>query len=228
MLFKAAALAFLTNDEVTMIKFIHAADVHLDSPLRGLSRYESAPAESIRDACRRAFENLVELAIKEKVAFVLLAGDLYDGDWKDYSTGLFFRSRMVRLQQAGIPVFLIAGNHDAASVISRKLSLPENVRSFSSHKPETMQPEHWPVALHGMGFPNRAVDENLVPRYPAPVPGKFNIGILHTSLAGNAGHELRHLIGGIAGHDFPGNEPSFDPIDPLRPATFPAGGRAGP
>ena len=63
-----------------MFKFIHAADVHLDSPLRGLSRYESAPAESIRDACRRAFENLVDLAIEEKVSFVLLAGDLYDGD----------------------------------------------------------------------------------------------------------------------------------------------------
>ena len=54
-----------------MFKFIHAADVHLDSPLRGLSRYESAPVESIRNACRRAFENLVEFAITEKVAFVL-------------------------------------------------------------------------------------------------------------------------------------------------------------
>ena len=57
-----------------MFKFIHVADVHLDSPLRGLSRYESAPTESIRDACRRAFENLVDLAIEEKVSFVLLAG----------------------------------------------------------------------------------------------------------------------------------------------------------
>ncbi len=59
-----------------MFKFIHAADIHLDSPFRGLSRYESAPTASIRDACRKAFKNLVDLAIAEKVSFVLLAGDL--------------------------------------------------------------------------------------------------------------------------------------------------------
>ena len=63
-----------------MFTFIHAADIHLDSPLRGLSRYESAPVDAIRDACRRAFKNLVDLAIEEKAAFVLLAGDLF-GRW---------------------------------------------------------------------------------------------------------------------------------------------------
>ena len=104
-----------------MFKFIHAADIHLDSPLRGLSRYESAPVESIRNACRRAFENLVEFAIVEKVAFVLLAGDLYDGDWKDYSTGIFLSKQMGRLGQHNIPVFAVAGNHDAANQWFRAL-----------------------------------------------------------------------------------------------------------
>src|SRR5436309_4659376 len=80
-----------------MLRFLHAADVHLDSPLRGLARYEGAPAGEIRAATRRAFENLVSLAIEEEVAFVLLAGDLYDGDWKDYNTGLFFAAQMGRL-----------------------------------------------------------------------------------------------------------------------------------
>src|SRR5690349_16787907 len=102
-----------------MFKFLHAADVHLDSPLKGLARYEGAPADEIRGATRRAFDNLVELAIQEEAAFLLLAGDLYDGDWKDYNTGLFFVSRMRRLEEAGIPVFLISGNHDAASQITR-------------------------------------------------------------------------------------------------------------
>ena len=63
------------------MKFIHAADIHLDSPLRGLEGYEGAPVEEIRGAARRAFENLIQLAIDEEVAFILLAGDLYDGDW---------------------------------------------------------------------------------------------------------------------------------------------------
>ena len=101
-----------------MFKFLHAADIHLDSPLRGLSRYESAPAESVRNACRRAFENLVDLAIEEKVAFVLLSGDLYDGDWKDYSTGIFLGRQVGRLGRNGIAVFAVAGNHDAASRIT--------------------------------------------------------------------------------------------------------------
>ena len=69
------------------MKFVHAADIHLDSPLRGLERYEGAPVDELRGATRRAFENLVDLAIEDEVAFVLLAGDLYDGDWKDYNTG---------------------------------------------------------------------------------------------------------------------------------------------
>ncbi|MGD8631404.1 MAG: DNA repair exonuclease, partial [Gammaproteobacteria bacterium] len=109
------------------LKFIHAADVHLDSPLRGLERYEGAPLAEIRSATRRAFDNLVALAIEEAVACVLLAGDLYDGDWKDYNTGLYFIDRMRQLESAGIPVLIVAGNHDAASQITRQLRLPENV-----------------------------------------------------------------------------------------------------
>src|SRR5215469_4243331 len=99
---------------IFMFKFIHAADIHLDSPLRGLERYEGAPVSQIRQATRRALENLVQLALEEKVSFVLIAGDLYDGDWKDYNTGLFFVSQMARLRDARIPAVLIAGNHDAA------------------------------------------------------------------------------------------------------------------
>ena len=86
-----------------MFRFIHAADIHLDSPLRGLESYPDAPVEQIRGAARRAFDNLVDLAIDEGAAFVLLAGDLFDGDWKDYNTGLYFTHRMGRLRDAGIP-----------------------------------------------------------------------------------------------------------------------------
>jgi DNA repair exonuclease SbcCD nuclease subunit len=73
--------------------FIHAADIHLDSALHGLERYEGAPVDEIRSATRRAFDNLIELAIDEQVAWVLLVGDLYDGDWKDYNTGLYFNQK---------------------------------------------------------------------------------------------------------------------------------------
>ncbi len=172
-----------------MFRFLHTADLHLDSPLRGLASREGAPSDELRGASRRAFENLVRLAVDESVDFVVIAGDVYDRDWRDYQTALFFRGGMNQLREAGIPVYLISGNHDAASVISRKLSLPDNVTQFSSQAPQTVEPPQWPVAIHGMSFPNRAVEENLVPRYPDPVAGKFNLGILHTSLAGAEGHD---------------------------------------
>ena len=172
-----------------MFRFLHAADPHLDSPLHGLQFHEGAPVELLRGATRRAFENLVQLAIDEQVDFVVIAGDVYDGDWKDYSTGLYFRGQMVRLGDEGIPVYLIAGNHDAASVITRKLGLPENVHVFSTRSAESMDVASLPVVIHGRGFPNRAVPENLVEEYPAAIPGKFNLGMLHTSLTGKPGHD---------------------------------------
>ena len=171
------------------MKFLHAADVHLDSPLRGLERYEGAPVEEIRGAVRRAFDNLVDLAIEEEVAFVLLAGDLYDGDWKDYNTGLYFVSRMRQLESAGIRVFIVAGNHDAASQITKQLRLPDNVTLFSTSKPETSLLEDMGVAIHGQGFAKREVTEDLSSGYPQADPHLFNIGLLHTCLDGKPGHE---------------------------------------
>jgi len=171
-----------------MFKFIHAADIHLDSPLRGLSRYESAPAEAIRDACRRAFENLVDLAIDEKVDFVLLAGDLYDGDWKDYSTGIFLSKQMGRLGRHNIQVFAVSGNHDAANRMTKSLDSPSNMKIFSSMKVETVTLENLGVAIHGRSFRTQHVDKNLAAGFCTAEKGLFNIGLLHTSLDGREGH----------------------------------------
>lgn len=163
-----------------MFKFLHAADIHLDSPLRGLERYEGAPVERIRGATRRALEKLVLLALEEKVDGVLLVGDLYDGDWRDFNTGLFLVRQMARLNEAGIRVFLLAGNHDAANRMTRSLALPENVKLFSSKNPETFVLEDQGIALHGQSFSNPAVFDDLSQNYPAPIKGSFNIGLLHT------------------------------------------------
>ncbi len=78
------------------MKFIHTADLHLDSPLRGLASYPDAPAERLRTATRDAFRNLVSLAADEQVDFMVIAGDVYDGDWRDFNTGLFFVREMDR------------------------------------------------------------------------------------------------------------------------------------
>ncbi len=172
-----------------MFRFIHAADIHLDSPMRGLTRYEGAPVEEIREASRRALENLIQLALKEGVSFVVLSGDVFDGDWRDYNTGLFFVSQMARLNQAGVRVFLAAGNHDAVSPISRSLRMPGNVHVFSTRTCESAHMEKLGAVIHGRGFPGRAVEESWIPSYPEPVRDAFNIGVLHTSLAGYSGHD---------------------------------------
>jgi DNA repair protein SbcD/Mre11 len=154
-----------------------------------LARYKGAPVEQIRGAIRRALENLVELAIAEKAAFVLLVGDLYDGDWKDYNTGLFFAAQMARLREANIRVFLVAGNHDADSQITRHLRLPDNVTIFPTQAPERQVLADFDVALYGQGFHTRAVTNDLSAAYPQPDPTLLNIGLLHTSVDGREGHE---------------------------------------
>jgi len=169
-------------------RFLHTADIHLDSPLKGLAGQEGLAAERIRRATRDALDQLVTLAIDESVDFLIIAGDLYDGDWRDYKTGLFFTKQMGRLKAAAIPVFLLHGNHDAESQITRRLELPDNLHTFASRKPETFRLEGLQVALHGQSFRQRDVTDNLVPNYPPPLDGQFNIGVLHSGLGGMGGH----------------------------------------
>lgn len=170
------------------MKFLHAADIHLDSPLCGLSAYPDAPAERLRTATRSAFVRLIDTALAEQVDFLVIAGDLYDGGWKDFNTGLFFVRQMGRLQQAGIPVYLLHGNHDADSDMTSRLVLPENVHVFNSRKAQTFRIDALRVALHGHSFRTRETLDNLLPGYPAAVPGWLNIGVLHTALEGYSAH----------------------------------------
>jgi len=168
--------------------FIHAADIHLDSPLLGLAAYEGAPVELLRNAPREAFSNLIDEAIQERVDFMVISGDLYDGGWKDFNTGLFFSKEMGRLSRENIPVFIVHGNHDAESELTKQLALPDNVKVFSTRKAETHFIEDLEIALHGQSFRDAKTEENLALNYPSSVPSYFNIGVLHTSVEGHAAH----------------------------------------
>jgi DNA repair exonuclease SbcCD nuclease subunit len=174
------------------VRFLHAADIHLDSPLRGLEADPGAPAELIRGATRRALGRLVDLALDEDVALLLIAGDIYDGDWPDYGTGLFFAAQMARLTRAGRRVIVIRGNHDAQNRITRTLRLPEGVRLLDHRKPETVELADLGLAVHGQSFAEQAVTDNLVRGYPAAVAGRVNIGLLHTCLEQTGGLHERY------------------------------------
>lgn len=169
--------------------FLHAADIHLDSPLHGLQRYDGAPVDAIRQSTREALKRLVDLALSRRVNFVVIAGDLYDGDWRDYNTGLFFVAQSQRLHDASIPLYLIAGNHDAQNVMTKSLMLPDNTTLLAANRPQSVLLDDLGVAIHGQSFSTRAVFEDLSAGYPAGVRGLFNIGILHTSATGSDGHE---------------------------------------
>ena len=174
-----------------MIRFIHAADLHLDSLMKGI-RSERAGIDPavFRLSTRKALENLVSWAIDEKVDFVTLGGDNYDADWKDYGTGLFFTRQMARLAEAGIPVVSINGNHDAANRITRSLRLPDSFTMLSVDEPQTVEPIDG-VRVIGQGFRTAAEKRNLVVDYPVNEGGGIVIGLLHTSLAGGTrdGHD---------------------------------------
>lgn len=174
------------------LRFLHAADIHLDSPLRGLDSEEAAPAGRIRNATRRALGRLVDLAINEDVALVLIAGDIYDGDWPDYRTGIFFAQQMARLTQAGRQVIAIRGNHDAENKMTRSLRLPEGVRLLDHRRPETVELASLGVAVHGQSFATQEVTENLARGYPPAVAGLLNIGMLHTCLEQTGGVHRRY------------------------------------
>jgi DNA repair exonuclease SbcCD nuclease subunit len=166
-------------------KFLHAADLHLDSPLLGLGSKSADYATRIDRASREAFEALVALAIGEECSFVVLAGDLFDGDLRNFQTGLFFIDQMRRLEDAKIQAFIILGNHDAENRFAAKLSLSHNVHVFASRCAESVSIEALAVTVHGRSFPQRDVSENIARDYPAPVAGQFNIGVLHTACQGS-------------------------------------------
>src|SRR5579859_3766118 len=170
------------------MKFIHCADVHLDTPLQGLAQYPGAPVDEIRNATRRAFERILDAGVSHRVDFLIIAGDLYDTGLKSFESALFFNKQMARLKDAGIEVYLIYGNHDAASKLIKQIRPPGNVHIFRANEPQTILNEKLRVAVHGQSFAVPEVTEDLAAKYPPPVSDFFNIGILHTNLLGISEH----------------------------------------
>ncbi len=172
-----------------MFKFLHAADIHLDSPLRNLKSHQGLNVETLQSATRRAFVNLIDLAIAEQVKFVLIAGDVYDGDSRDFGIGLWLHAQFQRLADHKIQVFLIRGNHDAQNRVLRDFKFSAHVHQLPTNKPDTITLEDVDVAIHGQGFAQASVTDDLSTAYPRAKPGLFNIGLLHTSATGFDGHE---------------------------------------
>jgi exonuclease SbcD len=174
-------------------RMVHIADLHLDSPLRSMALRDPALAELIGASARRALSATVDLCLSRNADALLIAGDLYDGGQTSMKTAGFLAAELHRVAEAGVRVFIIRGNHDAASRITRELTMPDGVHVFKA-KPGTVTlpgaADGRDVAIHGISFKDPHAPESLLPRYPAPIAGAINIGMMHTSLGGAEGHDL--------------------------------------
>lgn len=170
------------------MRVIHAADLHIDSPLRGLGRIEGAPVDDIRLATRRAFSRLVDTCLEDQATLLILAGDVFDGEWRDFNTGLFFVRELARLRDVGTRVVMVRGNHDAESVLARHIPLPEHVHTFPAEAPGTLELPALGLAVHGQSYGSRSVEDNLAEGYPERRRDLINIGVLHTNAIGAAEH----------------------------------------
>lgn len=170
------------------MKILHTADIHLDSPLKSLALRDESLQARVQAATRMALTRIVDAALEHEVSALLISGDLYDGAERSAKTAAFLSGQMERLQKAEIPVFYIKGNHDAENPITGEVALPANVHIFGARAGK-VQIADSPVWVHGVSFSGKHAPESLLPKFAAPVPDAVNIAMLHTSLAGAAGHD---------------------------------------
>lgn len=168
------------------MRFLHAADLHLDSPLRSQALRDPERARQLQGASRLALARLVDAAIAEDVAALLLAGDIFDNGVGDVTSRIALAGELHRLSQAGIRTVAIRGNHDALLDYARFGPLEAGVILLDAARPSCRIGD---AAIHGLGFETRHVAASLLPRYPAPEAGLVNIGLMHTSLGGAVGHD---------------------------------------
>ena len=189
-------------------RFIHTADLHLDSPLRSLALRDRALRDRVDLATREAFARLVTAALEEGVDALMIAGDLFDGTQTSQKSSLFLSSQFARLGEAGIRVFVVKGNHDARAPVTRGLDLPPNVHVFDGRGgpggAATAREGDVPVIVHGVSFREAKAPDSLLPRFARPTEGALDIGLMHTSLAGAAGHDTYApcALADLVGHGF--------------------------
>lgn len=179
-------------DHMRPFKFVHGADLHLDSSFSGLARVSEELQKRLRTAVLNAVTRMVDLCLEEKVDFVVLAGDIYDSNRTTLWTQRFLREQLLRLADAGISVYIIHGNHDPMGAQSFNLPWPENVHRFSSSEPESVVVVKDGVEIAqivGMSYQSadepRDLSEVYVPSETAP----YTIGLLHASVDGLGGQE---------------------------------------
>ena len=172
-------------------RFIHAADLHLDSPFIGVGQSNPQLQQALRDASVEAWERLIELTIEQEAAFLLLAGDVYDGRHGLRAQMRFLRG-VERLSERGISVFVVHGNHDPLDGWSAVRNWPEHVTVFGSDGVESVivkRGRNRLATIHGISYPKRDVSENLALRFSRSKNPGFQIALLHCTVGSQPDHD---------------------------------------
>jgi len=174
-------------------RFVHCADLHLDSPFAGLTAVDEQIAAALRDATFRAFENVVDTAIGAGAELLVVAGDVYDGADRSLQAQLRFREAIARAAEAGIACCVVHGNHDPLDGWAIQLAMPDRSHRFENAdqvEPFVLQRDGQPIAhVYGISYASRQVEENLASRFPRDHDAPFAIGLLHCNVGGNAEHD---------------------------------------
>lgn len=172
------------------VKFIHAADIHLDSPMIGLQALPESIFRRLQDSTFKAFRQLIDAAILHQVDFVILAGDIFDNEDRSIRAQVFLRKEMERLAEKGIPVYIVHGNHDHLSGNWNEIKYPSNVYIFgeSVETKEIILKDNVVIHIHGFSYRERHIFERKIRDYERKAGADFDIGILHGNMEGNNEH----------------------------------------
>ncbi len=183
------------------MKLLHAADLHLGSPLRTALTRDPVRGAALAQALDGVLDRIVDIALTEAVDVVLLAGDIFDNGAPDVTLRARLLAQLRRLTKAGIPVAIIRGNHDALLDLTRYGPLGGGIHLLDRDSPTAVIGD---AAIHGLGHRNGDMPQSLLPHYPAPQTGRLNIGLMHTSLDGTAGHDpyAPCATGDLLGHGY--------------------------
>ncbi len=178
---------------MSSVKFVHTADLHLDTPFKGLSVWNSDLAAKLKDATFKSFRRIIDLCIEQKADFLIISGDIFDSENKSLAAQLKFVSGLKRLSENGIAAYFVCGNHDPLKSWLDTIVLPDKAFRFGSSKGQfhTFSKGDDVIAdIHGISFNEKVVIENLAADYQlAPEPAPISIAVLHGTVGIPGPHE---------------------------------------
>lgn len=173
------------------IRFFHTADLHLESPFKGSYQLPSNLVNELRKSTFQAFAELVQYAIDEKPDFIVIVGDIYDGENRSLTAQFHFQQQLEKLNKAQIPVVISYGNHDHLSGNWTRLTLPTNVFEFTEEvSTNTLNIRGQLVHIHGFSYAQRHVKQSMIASYPQKKDEAIHIGMLHGSVDSDSEHAV--------------------------------------